>query len=719
MKNKLLFLFAAFYISIVPQEKITLNDIAANAGLYPPASEDFRWFNKSNKLYYPDYDTISSGPALFLYDMDKNENNVLISFKELRNAAKEGGFEFRDSKVSPNDNFILFTGQLEARSTKTGGNFSIYDLNRKKFILTVNSDKEQTNIIFSPDESKIGFVRDNDLYFIDIASGKETRLTYDGSETILNGVFDWAYEEEFSVIEAWMWSPDSKSIAFWKTDQSAVQKFPITNFDSVYNTVTYQYYPKPGYPVSAVSINVIDITAGKVTQMNTGTNSNSYIPRIKFTADPSILSIQRLNREQNKLELLFADTKTGKSTVILTEKDDHWIDVWDHLTFLTSKKQFIWPSERDGYLHLYLYDYNGQLIQQITSGKYEIEAVKGINEKQSRLYYTSNESSPLRKDLYSVKFDGTEKNKITSETGTHDVICSFDCSYYLDIFSSLNKYPAYTLRNNKGNSLGIVMNYFSYIPVEYKFLPAETGTFTTTDSIQLNYYLVKPENYNNKVKYPLIVFNYSGPGSQSVTDSWLGRDYYFAQCFAQAGYMVFCVDNRGTGGRGKEFEHVVYKNLGKWEVSDIVEGIRFLNKQGLIDSSRVGITGISYGGYIAAMSILKKPAYFKVAAAAAPVTDWLYYDAIYTERYMGMPQFNLSAYKFSSALNYAWMLKGKLLLVHGTSDDNVHLQNTVNLARELVKADVKFDLMLYPGKKHGGFGTHYYRLVYDYFINNL
>jgi dipeptidyl-peptidase-4 len=614
---------------------------------------------------------------------------------------------------------MLFSGDITARSSKTGGNFGVYDLSKHKFILTVHSDKPQVNISFSPDESKIGFVRDNDLYVVELSSGKETRLTFDGSETILNGVFDWAYEEEFSIIQAWTWSPDSRSIAFWKTNQSAVQKFPVADFDSVYNTITYQYYPKTGYPVSTVSINIVDAASGKITKIDTGTDTNIYVPRIMFTADPEILSVQRLNRQQNKLELLFADIKTGKSDLILTEQDGQWVDVYDHLTFLSSKKQFIWPSERDGFLHLYLYDYNGKLIRQLTSGKYEVDAVKGINEKENLLYYTSNESSTLRKDLYSIKLDGTGKTKITPETGTHEVSCSFDCHYYFDIYSTLNKCPAYTLHNMKGDSLGSVMEMISSAVGKYDFIPAETGTFITTDSVMLNYYMVKPENYSDNVKYPLVIFNYSGPGSQSVTDSWLSRDYYFAQFFAQAGYIVFCVDNRGTGGRGKDFEHIVYKNLGKWEINDIIEGINYLNKRGMIDPARVGITGASYGGYISALSILKKPAYFKVAAAVAPVTDWQYYDAIYTERYMGDPVSNLSGYKFSSALNYAWMLKGKLLLVHGTADDNVHLQNTLNLSKQLIQAERKFDLMLYPGAKHGGFGAHYYQLVYDYFINNL
>ncbi|MFO7445059.1 MAG: S9 family peptidase [Ignavibacteriaceae bacterium] len=700
-------------------QEFNLEDIFTNSEFYPKKIDAVQWFDNGDKFSYLDYDASSGGISIFQYDARLKEESVLLSIDNIREALGKNDFLIDNYIWSPLNNYILFTATLSSRSLKNGGDFFVYDVKGKEVILNVTSELEQVNIKFSPDETMVGFVRGNNLFAADLKTGKEVQLTFDGNEVILNGVFDWVYEEEFSIIEAWEWSPDSKGIAFWRFDQSGVPVFPIVEYDSLYNYVNYQRYPKVGTNISEVKIGVVDVSNTKTVWMDIGTEKNIYVPRIKYTSDPGILSIQRLNRLQNKLELLFADVNTGRTSVIITEEDEHWVDIYDHLTFLKNSELFIWPSERDGFLHMYLYDYAGNVINQITRGNFEAGDLLAIDEELEIVYYTSNERSVLNKDLYSINLNGSSKKRITESPGTHGINLSLNNKYFIDEFSTANSFTATELFSIQGDLIYTFYKPDMSFVNDYNFTPMEFLEFNTSDNVQLNSFIIKPPDFDSTKKYPLVIFNYSGPGSQEAEDKWKGRAYFIYQYLAQAGFVVFTVDNRGTGGRGKEFEHLVYKNLGEWELNDIIEGIKYLDKEGFIDTGRVGIFGSSYGGYMAALALLKAPEHFKLGAVVSAVTHWKFYDAIYTERYMQNEELNPEGYEKSAPLNFAGNLSGKLLIVHGTSDDNVHFHNSVELIERLTRLSKTFDLMIYPGKKHGGFGKHYYYLLTDYIINNL
>ncbi|HSP87119.1 MAG TPA: S9 family peptidase [Ignavibacteriaceae bacterium] len=697
---------------IAQTKKLTIDDIYTNRGLRSKSLAGLKWFDNGNKFSFLKYEE----GAIYEHNVKTGEEKIILGQDKL--IIPEGEqISLMNYEWSSNSNYILITGLLYARTTKSGGTFYIYNVKEKSIQLIIESEKEQANVQFSPDEKKLGFVRANNIYVTDLESGEEKQLTFDGSETILNGIFDWVYEEEFSIIMGWEWAPDSKSISFWRFDQSNVPKVFITKYDSQYFTPDEQYYPKPGGNNSLVKIGVVDISTAETVWMDLGDETDIYIPRIKYTNDPSRLSIQRLNRLQNKLELLIADTETGNTKTIITETDTCWVDVYDHLEFLNDGKRFIWSSERDGFLHLYLYDLNGELINQVTKGNWEIDKLVSVDEENEIVYYTSLERSPINKDFYSIKLNGSNKKRMNDQKGTHSIDMSLNKKYFIDKYSNINTMPSTILYDVEGNEIKKLIEPDMSGFNEFDFSPIEFITFTTSDGVELNAGMIKPSNFDSTKKYPVLFDNYSGPGSQMVSDEW-GFNL-LQRMYAQNDYLIFWLDNRGTGGRGKSFENIVYKNLGYYEVKDIIEGAKFLISTGYVDSTRIGIMGTSYGGYVAALVILNGADYFKTAIAGAPLIHWTFYDTIYSERYMQTPSLNPEGYKKSSPLEYVNMLKGKLLIIHGMSDDNVHLQNSVVLVKALQKANKKFDMMFYPEAMHGGFGRHYLELMTEYIYENL
>jgi dipeptidyl-peptidase-4 len=711
---KLLAVIIFLQVLLIPQtKKLTIDDIYTNSGLRSKSISGLKWFDNGDKFSFLKYEE----NAIYEHNVSTGEEKKIISGDELKTPGGEE-ISLRNYEWSPDDKFLLITGLIPARSAKSGGTFYVYNLNERKFQLIIESEQEQVNIHFSPDGKKLGFVRANNIFIADIESGEEKQLTFDGSETILNGVFDWVYEEEFSIIMGWEWSPDSKSIAFWRFDQAEVSKVFITKYDSHYFLPDEQYYPKAGDNNSLVQIGVVDIVSAKTVWMDLGNDTDIYIPRIKFTKDPARLSIQRLNRLQNKLELMIGNINTGEINIIITETDSCWVDVYDNLKFMKDGKRFIWSSERDGFLHLYLYDLNGKLINQITKGNWEIDKLISADEEKEVVYYTSLERSPLNKDLYSINLDGSNKKRITGQKGTHSIEISLNNKYFIDKYSSVNEKPSTILYSIDGTEIKKLIEGDMSAFEEYDFSPVELLTFTTSDGVELNAGMIKPPDFDPAKKYPALIYTYGGPGSQEVNDAW-STSRLLHRVYAQNGYIIFWLDNRGTGGRGKEFKNVVYKNLGHYELVDLIEGAKFLISTGYADSSRIGIFGVSYGGYMAALAVLKGADYFKAAIAGAPVIHWKFYDTIYTERYMQTPESNPEGYKQSSPLEYVNMLKGKLLLIHGMIDDNVHLQNSVELMRVLQKANKKFEVMLYPESMHGGFGRHYLDLITEFIYKNL
>jgi len=703
------------------QKELTVDLIQSNRDFYGKNLSGVQWFDGGEKFSFLKRDPETKSTSIYEHIVVTGEEKVLISGNDLKISPDDKPFVIQNYEWLPNDKYILFTGMLPARALKTGGAFYIYDVAAKKFFLLADSEQEQENASFSPNGEKLAFVRGNNVFVVDIKTDKITQITSDGSAVILNGIFDWVYEEEFGIINGIRWSPDSKRIAFWRLDQSQVPEMHIAKWDSLYLNFLDMRYPKAGTRGSMVQIGISEIEHPNVVWADLGAETDIYIPRIEFTNDPNLLSIQRLNRLQNKLDFLFADVKTGKTKNIFTETDSCWIDINDNLKFLKSVNQFVWNSGKDGFQQLYLFDYSGKQVKQLTKGTFEVDKVLGVDEKNKEVFYTSNERSTITTDLYAVNYETGKRRRITEEKGSHSVNLSPNEKYFIDRFSTANQIASSYLFKTNGSKLrDLVVNDMSIFK-EYNLSPVEFFRFKTSDGVELDASMIKPPNFDAHKKYPVLVNNYSGPGSKTVMDLF-GRDLWF-QMLAQKGYIIFSLDNRGTGGRGEAFKKLVYKDLGHWEVNDQIEGAKYLASLPYVDASRIGIWGWSYGGYMAALTLEKGAEYFKAAVAVAPVTDWKFYDNIYTERYMATPELNPKGYESSSVLTYTDKLKGKLLLIHGTADDNVHFENSVALVTKLVAEDKSFQTMYYPEKNHGIYGgktrLHLYKLMTEFILNNL
>jgi dipeptidyl-peptidase-4 len=715
-------LFAAFQLS-AQNGKITLDSLYPNHVYKINSIMGMQWKPDGSTYTFLKVNRQLRAVEIYQHDCVTGAETPLVEADALKPEGEKQPVAFSNYEISPDGTHLLLTGVLLARSVKSGGTFYLFDLGTKKIVKTFESEQEQDNISFSPDGKKIGFVRGNNIFVYDIPSEKLIQLTKDGSEDILNGSFDWVYEEEFSIIRAYEWAPDSKAIAFWRLDQSPEPVIELARYDSLYLNPLKQRYPKAGAKNALVKIGVANTETGSTTWVDLGTETDIYIPRIKFTANPAVLSVQRLDRLQHKLDFLFADCSTGKTRTVFTETDTCWIDIFDDLTFLKNGKQFIWSSERDGFKHLYLYNIDGTLVSQITSGNWEVDKLEAVNEAEGKLYYSSNERGTRYRDIYAISLNGKDKVLLTEAKGTHKASFSPSRSFYTDTYSSVDMPPAITVYSTKtGKVAELTTADVSYNKV-YAMGKSEFLTFTTSDGVSLNAYMIKPPDFDPAKKYPVLFYNYSGPGSQTVKDEFGGGNYFWYQMLAQHGYIIFMLDNRGTGGRGTAFKHLVYKKLGTWEPNDLIEGAKFMAAQPYVDASRIGIWGWSYGGYMTALTLMKGADYFKVGIAVAPVTSWRFYDDIYTERYMSLPSLNEAGYESSAVLNYTQKLKGKLLLVHGTADDNVHFQNSVKLADKLISENRQFTTMFYPEKNHSIYGgktrQHLYTMMTNFIFQNL
>lgn len=602
-----------------------------------------------------------------------------------------------------------------------------YIFDRKTRTLQNLSDYgKQLFASFSPDGSQVAFVRDNNIYVRNVATREETKVTDDGEwEKILNGWCDWVYEEEFSFAQAFAWSPDGKHIAYYKFDESGVKRFNMAMYGDLYPK-DYQYkYPKAGEKNSEVSIHIYNVENGITNKVDVGPEKDQYIPRIKWTADASKLCVLRMNRHQDKLEYLLADANTGKTKVLLTETSKTYIDINDDLTFLKDKKSFLITTEKDGFNHFYLYDMNGKLIRKITNGNWEVTAFYGMDAAEKTIYFQAAAVNPMQREIYKVNIDGKGFKKLSKEVGTNTAFFSKDCSYYINYYSTANTPNYITLMDKNGTQIRVLEENKKLKEklAEYDLTKKEFLSITTSEGIQLNAWMMKPSNFDASKKYPVYMFLYGGPGSQQVLDSWGGANYLWYQMLCQKGYIVVCVDNRGTGARGAEFKKMTHLQLGRYETIDQIEAAKWLGKQSYVDASRIGIQGWSYGGYMSSLCITKGADVFKMAIAVAPVTNWKYYDTIYTERYLHTPQENKSGYEDNSPINFVNLMKGKYLIIHGTADDNVHFQNSVDMIDAMVKANKKFESAYYPNKNHGIAGgttrLHLYNKMTDFIFNNL
>jgi dipeptidyl-peptidase 4 len=633
-----------------------------------------------------------------------------------------------DYEFSADESKILISFQYEQiyrHSFKA--EYVIYDIAAKTLTPLSENGKQQL-ASFSPDGTKIAFVRENNIFVKDITieNAPEVQLTTDGEwNKIINGAPDWVYEEEFSYNKAYDWSRDSKKIAFLKTDESNVKMFSFVRYGELYPE-NYDYkYPKAGEENSKVSLHIVDLETKATIKADMGDLNDQYIPRLMFTVDANTLAAVKMNRLQNKYELFAIDATTGKSEVILTLNDSKYIEINDDLTFLSDKKHFIYSHEADGYRHLYLYDMKGNVVKQLTSGNWEVTAFYGIDEANNKLYFQAAKSSPLNREIYSVGLDGNNIQLLTEKVGTNEAQFSTGYKNFINEWSDANTPNITTLCDNNGKVIRELETNKSLVTkatVDYKFTKKEFFTFKTEDGTELNGWMIKPAKMKGGKKNPVFMYVYGGPGSQTVTNSW-DRDMGWWQLLAQKGYIIVSVDNRGTGARGKEFRQVTYEQLGKYEVLDQIEAAKYLGTLKFVDPNRIGIFGWSYGGYMSTLCMTLGAEWFKLGIAVAPVSNWRYYDTIYTERYNGLPQDNADGYDKNSPINHVKMMKGKYLLVHGTADDNVHFQNAVDLVDKLVDADVAFETMYYPNKDHGIYGgntrNHLYKKMTNFVLNNL
>lgn len=672
------------------------------------------------------YTTLEEGKKIvkYAYKSGKEEETIFNLDK-----IKSDFSHFSNYQFSPNEQKILLQANTESVYRRSfTATFYIFD-RKSEELYPLSQGTRQQLAFFSPNGEKVAFVRDNNLFYTDLTNKKETQITTDGKYNhIINGTTDWVYEEEFAITKGLSWSPEGDKIAFFRFDEGHVKQFNMNMFNRQLYPINYTFkYPKAGEANAFVTIHVYDLNSDKTTQMDTGEEKDQYIPRIKWTQDNNKLAIIRMNRLQNHLDILLANSKNGETEVLYSENNKYYISQIDdnYATFLEDGKHFVINSEKDGYNHFYLYNMDGELVNQITKGNWEATDLLGIDEKQERLYYISAEQSPLQRAVYAIDLDGTNKEKLSEQEGTNYAVFSDGFKYYINYYSNANTPNYITLHGKKGKLIRVLEDnqHLKDNLEAYGFTKKEFFTINTPSSKwDLNAYMLKPANFDENKEYPLFMFLYGGPGSQQVLDSWSGRMPWF-QLLAQQGYLVVCVDNRGTGARGEEFKKMTYGQLGKYETIDQIEAAQYLSKLPYVDENRTGIFGWSYGGFMSSSCLFKGNDVFEMAIAVAPVTNWRFYDSIYTERFMGLPQENADGYDDNSPINFCDKLNGDYLLIHGTGDDNVHVQNSIELIESLVQHNKQFQMQFYPDKNHGIYGgntsLHLYTRMTDFIQEKL
>ena len=727
-----LLLLAIFVTGIQAQQKVTLRDIAQGtyraqgiSGLKPMLDGEHYTQISSDHKRIVKYSFKTGEEVGTLFDVTTARDCDLKSFD--------------DYILSPDEKLILIQTETKPiyRHSFTAV-YYIYNVKNNKMEPLSNNGPQQVPL-FSPDGNQIAFVRNNNIYLVKLLFGNsESQVTKDGEYNhVLNGIPDWVYEEEFSFNRAFDFSADSKMIAYVRFDESAVPMFSFPWYKGLAPEKTsyatypgaYEYkYPKAGEVNSKVSVHTYDIKSHVTRKMDLQIDSDGYIPRIKFTSDPEKLAIMTLNRHQNRLDLYMANPRSGLCKVAIRDEAEQYIKESAYSNIKFYPEHIVMMSEKDGYNHLYLYTMAGNLVKQITKGQFEVTSFLGWDQKANVFYYASNEGSPLRTAIYKIDGKG-KKTKLSTRTGSNSAIFSTNQKYYINTFSNISTPTLITLNDNRGKELTTLLDNskLKAQTAQLNMPQKEFFTFRTSSGVELNGWMMKPANFNANKKYPVILHQYSGPGSQQVIDRWgigsFGDGGLFEAYMCDKGYIMVCVDGRGTGGRGAAFEKCTYLQLGVKEAEDQVETARYLGTLPYIDGKRIGIWGWSFGGYNTLMSMSDGSGAFKAGVAIAAPSDWRFYDTVYTERFMRTPKENAEGYDAGSAIKRAPQLKGSLLLIHGTADDNVHYQNCAEYSEALVQAGIQFDMQVYTNRNHGIFGgktrEHLMNRVANFFIQNL
>jgi dipeptidyl-peptidase-4 len=661
------------------------------------------------------------GSLVILYDVPSKNEKELLKLEALEKAAvpvpEPEKFDWQNRRVA--ENSLQWSASGKEMLLSVRGDLFLFHLESGKWDQLTATAQLEHDPKLSPDGTHVAFRRNHDLYSLALGSNKVTRLTDDGSPTLLNGEPDWVYPEELDLATAYWWSPDSKQIAYMQFDVAREFMYPQVALGGERASFEPERYPQAGTPNADVHIGTVPVSGGATKWMDLGDARGALFARVNWTPDSTGLAVQRFNRVQNQLDLMLAETKTGVARTVIHESDPAWINA-NHLFRFLDNGEFLWGSERDGFRHLYLYSLDGKLRKKLTEGNWEVNSVAGIDEQHQKVYFTSTEASPLERQLYSIGLNGKNRVRISQGAGTHMISMGPTAEYYMDTFSSLTQPPRKTMNSNTGAEFTVYREADTRLTDEYEVLPTEIVTVKAADGTLLYARMIKPAHFEVGKKYPAVVMVYGGPGAQSIHNSWPAAGW--DQVLAHRGFLIWQLDNRGSSGRGHAFETPLNRRMGKTELADQLDGIKYLTGQGFVDAARIGIYGWSYGGYMTLYSMLNAPDVFRAGIAGAPVTNWKNYDTIYTERYLGLPSENAEAYRSSSAAEYAGKLKGKLLILHNFEDDNVLFQNTMQMAEALEKAGKLFDMAIYPQKSHGVGGVFRKQLMEketDFFEQHL
>ena len=719
-----LLLFAVAMTSFGQDKKITIERIWNDYYFYPRGVAGYTAMPKS------DYYTVVKRAGIERYSFATGEMvDMLLSNADLErlsdgavNMGNVSSYKF----TSDESKIVLAIDEESIWRRSTLAYYYVYDIAAQTLTRVAGTETKLHFAELTEDGSKVLFARDCDLFYQDMATGKITQITHDGQpNAILNGYADWVYEEELDMSGAASWSPDGTKIAFLRFDESRVKEYNFALYDDLYPTDFKYKYPKAGEDNSLVDVCIYDVATGSLTKVDLGDNTNCYFPRVYWMPNSRDAIILKLNRHQNRLDFIRYNTVTKQQEVVYTDENDKWLDVTDNYYFLKDGQTMIVTSERDGFNHIYKVTLGGGL-QQLTSGNWEVNEIQYVSEDKKLIYYLSNESGVLNRDLYVINFDGKKKKLLSKGDGWASTEFSPNGNYYRLQYSDLNTLPKYTINDRTGKELRVLNDNHNVQETmdKFGFVKREIIHFTTDDGTELYGWMMKPANFDPNKRYPVMMNCYGGPGSQQVMNAYSGaQDLAFYQMLAQHGYISVCVDGRGTATRGDAFKKVIYQQMGKYEAIDQIAAANWLKKQPFVDGDRIGIWGWSFGGYLSALSLFRGDGAFKMAISVAPVTNWRYYDNIYTERFMRTPQENPDGYDLNSPTTYAKDLKGSYLLVHGTADDNVHFQNAMELVKALNEAGVEYDQFFFPNKNHfimgGNTRTYLYNKLAKYILENL
>jgi len=708
-----LVLAAAWADGAGSKKPITVHDLVAEqppnvpVPIWRPDGKAFAYKDKGKVLLYD----IQSLNATEWFDVDALEKSKNV------NGRQSAPFSWQNRRV--NTSGMQWFADGSAMLVPVNGGLYVVDEHASKPRLTIPNLAEDDVPTLSPDGKSVLFRKNFNLFVVDLGTKSVTQLTSSGTPTLMNGQLDWVYPEELDLGTAFWWSPDSKYIAYMQFDVSKEFMYPHEDLLGERAVYEPQRFPQAGTPNAVVKIGVIAATGGETKWMQVSDSSNALLARVAWLPDSAHLAVQRLNRVQNRLDLLLANAADGSVRTMLTETDKYWLNLSDDLQLLRDRPEFVWSSERSGFRHLYLYSINGELERQLTSGEWPVRRVLGVDEHSRVVYYVSGQDSPLEDQLYRVSLDGGAPQRLSSGSGNHNINLDGKSSHYLDTFSNLRAAPQMTLHEAGGRQLSVFWHEKS-VEERYQVLPSEIVTVPGKDGTLLYARLIKPAQFNSSKKYPAVVFVYGGPQIQSVRNVWTFMGW--EQVLAHRGFVVWQLDNRGSNGRGHAFESPVYHEMGRTELEDQRTGLAKLLSMGFVDPQRIGISGWSYGGYMTLYSLLHAPDVFRAGIAGAPVTDWHNYDTIYTERYMGLPDQNNEGYRKSSDILAAANLNTKLMIVCNYEDDNVLFQNTMQMMTALHRANKQFEFMLYPQKTHGVTGDMRESMLNgmtDFFERNL